>query len=500
MEALQTLKRLLAEVNDLRAAEAVLYWDQATYMPPGASAARGRQLATLTRLAHEKFVDPKIAKLLDELTPYASSLPYDSDDASLIRLTRRDYERAQKVPPAFMARFTQLAAETYDVWTRARPSDDFGMVQPYLERVLEMSRELANFFPGYEHIADPLIDEADYGMKATTVSALFADLRQALVPMVKAIIAQPSADDSCLHQHFPEDKQWRFGLDVIKRFGYDLNRGRQDKTPHPFTINFSVNDVRITTRVNEGFLSEALFGTLHEAGHAMYEQGVAQALEGTRLAQGTSSGVHESQSRLWENVVGRSRGFWQRFYPDLQALFPAQLAQVSLDTFYRAVNKVEPSLIRVEADEMTYNLHVMIRFDLELALLEGSLAVKDLPDAWRARYKADLGLEPPTDADGVLQDMHWYSGTVGGMFQGYTIGNILSAQFYDAACQAHAQIPAQIAAGEFSTLLGWLQDNIYCHGRKFTPNELIERVTGGPMRIEPYINYLDKKFGELYDL
>jgi len=471
-----------------------------TYMPSGGAPARARQTALLQRLAHEKRIDPALGKLLDDLQPYGQSLPYDSDDASLIRVARRDYEKAVKVPPGFVAEVNAHAAESFQVWSKARPEDDFGATRPYLEKTLDLSRRYADFFPGYELIADPLIDQFAYGLKASNVSATFADLRQQLVPIAQAIAAQPPADDACLCQHFPEQDQWDFGLDVVQRFGYDLERGRQDKAPHPFTIEFSIGDVRITTRVNDEYFTDCLFGTMHEAGHGMYEQGSRMALEGTTLAGGTSAGVHESQSRLWENVVGRSRGFWQFFYPKLQRVFPGQLGSVPLDTFHRAVNKVEPSLIRVEADEVTYNLHVMLRFDLELALLEGKLAVKDLPEAWRERYQCDLGIAPPDDRDGVLQDIHWYMGLIGGNFQGYTLGNILGAQFYDAALQTRPEISEEIANGEFDTLHGWLIDNIYQHGRKFTANELVERVTGGPMRIEPYIRYLRTKYGELYEL
>ncbi|HSR33878.1 MAG TPA: carboxypeptidase M32, partial [Anaerolineae bacterium] len=315
---LQKLKTRLLEINDLRAASAVLSWDQSTYMPPGGGPARARQMATLRRLAHDKFTGPAIGRLLDDLAPYEEGLPYDSDEASLIRVTRREYEKAVKVPPEFVAKFNQHAAESYDVWAKARPADDFASVQPFLERTVELSRRWAEYFPGYEHIADPLIDEADYGMKASTVRALFAELREALVPIVQAIAAQPPADDACLHQVFPEDKQWEFGLDIARRFGYDFERGRQDKAPHPFTTSFSTGDVRITTRVKEDFLGDALFSTLHETGHALYEQGVRADLEGTPLGTGTSAGAHESQSRLWENLVGRSRPFWTRFYPKLQ--------------------------------------------------------------------------------------------------------------------------------------------------------------------------------------
>jgi carboxypeptidase Taq len=291
-----------------------------------------------------------------------------------------------------------------------------------------------------------------------------------------------------------------FGLAVIERVGYDMRRGRLDKTHHPFCTKFASGDVRITTRVREDDISEALFSTLHEAGHALYEQGVDAALEGTPLNSGASAGVHESQSRLWENVVGRSRGFWEHFYPRLRDVFPDHFAGVPLETFYHAINKVTRSLIRTDADEVTYNLHVMMRFELELALLEGRLEVKDLPEAWRARFAADFGITPPDDRDGCLQDVHWYGGSVGGGFQGYTIGNILAAQFHAAALRAHPEISAQIEHGEFATLHAWLREHLYRHGRKFTPDQLVERATGSLMSIAPYLDYLRAKYGELYRL
>lgn len=500
MQALHDLKQRLQEVYDLEAAAGLLYWDQATHMPPGGAPARARQLAILERLAHEAFTDRAIGRLLDDLRDYEEDQPYDSDDASLIRVTRRMYEREIRVPADFTAEFSSHNAEAYQAWTEARPANDFKRVQPYLEKTLDLSRKLAGFFPGYESIADPLIDYSDYGMKASTIKTIFADLREQLVPLVQAITAQEPADDSCLWQHFPEEEQLAFGLDIIRRFGYDFERGRQDKTHHPFAIKFSLGDVRITTRVKEDFLGEAMFSTMHESGHAMYEQGINPDYEGHLLARGTSSGVHESQSRTWENIVGRSRGFWEFFYPQLQQVFPDQLADVPLETFYKAINKVERSLIRTDADEVTYNLHVMLRFDLELAMLEGTLEIRDLPDAWHARFESDFGITPPDHKDGVLQDVHWYAGRIGGVFQGYTLGNILSAQIYEAALKAHPEIPQQIGRGEFETLHGWLKEHIYRHGRKFTASELIERVTGGPLTIDPYIRYLTTKYGELYSL
>jgi carboxypeptidase Taq len=499
-EKLQALKTRLLEVKDLTASASVLSWDQATYMPPGGSAARARQISTLRRLAHEKFTDPEIGHLLDALQPFEESLPYDADEASLIRVTRREYERRTKVPSAFMAQIYSHTAKAYDIWARARPENDFDKVRPLLEKTLDLSRGLAEFFPGYEHIADPLIDFSDYGMKASSVRDVFNELRTQLVPLVQKITAQPVADDACLCQTFPKEGQKAFFTDVIRDFGYDFERGRQDISAHPFTTEFSIGDVRITVRFDENDLGEAVFSALHEAGHAMYEQGINPDYEGTPLAQGTSSGVHESQSRLWENVVGRSRGFWTHYYLQLQRVFPNQLKDVPLDTFYRAINKVEPSLIRTGADEVTYNLHVMLRFDFELKLLEGKLAVRDLPEAWRARYEEDLGIVPPDDRDGVMQDVHWYGGLIGGAFQGYTLGNILGAQFYNAAVQAHPEVPAEVAEGKFDTLHHWLKAKIYHHGSKYTANELVERVTGGPLSVAPYMAYLHSKYGKLYTL
>jgi carboxypeptidase Taq len=437
---------------------------------------------------------------LDDLEPYAEQLPYDSDDASLIRVTRRDYERAVKVPPSFTAEFYEHTAIAYNVWAEARPANDFARVQPYLEKNLDLSRQLANFFPGYEHIADPLIDYSDYGMTVATIRPLFDQLRERLVPLVESITAQREADDSFLHRAFPEEEQLAFGRRIIKRYGYDFDRGRQDKTHHPFMTKFALDDVRITTRVQEHNLNEALFSTLHEAGHALYELGIDPALEATPLGGGTSSGVHESQSRLWENQVGRSLPFWRYFYPQLQDQFSNQLQDVSLDDFYGAVNKVQRSLIRTDADEVTYNLHVMIRFDLELQLLEGHLTVADLPRAWHERYQQDLGMRAPDDRNGVLQDVHWYAGAVGGAFQGYTLGNVLAALFYAKVLDAHPEIVEEMERGRFETLHRWLRENIYCHGSKFTTSELVQRVTGGPLSIEPYLDYLQGKFGELYTL
>lgn len=497
---LAELKCRLLEIDDLVAAGAVLGWDHATYMPKGGASARARQGATLSRLAHEKLTDPAVGKLLDGLTSYTSGLPHDSDDASLLRIARRDFEKAIKLPTDYVARASALGSASYDAWTRARPANDFASMVPFLEKAVELSREYADFFAPYQHVADPLIDAAEEGMTTASIRSLFAELRHELHPIVHATSDQPGPSDDCLRGSFGEQAQLDFSLSVIKSFGYDIDRGRIDKTHHPFCSKFSAGDVRITTRVDEKHFGDALFSAMHECGHALYEQGVAAALEGTPLGSGTSAGVHESQSRLWENVVGRSRPFWEQFYPVLRDTFPHQFRQTAFETFYRAINKVQRSLIRTDADEVTYNLHIMMRFDLELDLLAGRLRVKDLPEAWRARMQADLGLLPADDRDGCLQDVHWYGGTVGGGFQSYTIGNILSAQVFDAATKTHADIPREIAKGEFGTLQKWLREQLYQHGRKFQPNDLVVRATGAPMSTKPYLDYLRVKYGELYRL
>ncbi len=500
MEArMAELRTRLMEIADLGSANAVLGWDQATYMPEGGGAARSRQSALLGKLAHERATDPALGHLLDDLTAYAESLPYDHDDAALIRVARRDFDKATQIPTALIAAFYEHTGNLYDTWTRARPANDFSMVRDGLARTLDFSRQMAACFP-HQHIADPLIDMSDPGMTAETVRALFAELRAQLVPLVEAIAAQPPIDNSFLHRHYPADAQIAFGEAVIRAYGYDFTRGRQDLTHHPFMTRFSSGDCRITTRIREDFLIDALFSTLHEAGHALYELGIDPAYDASPLGGGTSAGVHESQSRLWENLVGRSLAFWRHYFPQLQARFPEQLNGVTVDQFYRAVNRVARSLIRVDADEVTYNLHVMIRFDLELELLEGTLSIDDLPEAWRARCTRDLGITPPDDRDGVLQDVHWYGGQIGGSFQGYTIGNLISAQVYESALAAHPSIPDEIGQGQFGTLHTWLRENIYRHGSKFTAEELVQRVTGRPLEVAPLMRYLTGKYSAIYGL
>ena len=337
-------------------------------------------------------------------------------------------------------------------------------------------------------------------MTVASLKNIFQELRRQIVPLVKAVLAQPPLDDGCLHQRISAEKQIAFGARVAKLIGYDFQRGRQDKTHHPFQCTITADDIRITTRTIEDRLDDCLYSSIHEAGHAMYELGICSEYEGTPLALNLSAGMHESQSRLWENLIGRSRGFVQFLFPLVQRTFPRQFGATSPEAFYRAINKVKRTPIRLEADELTYDLHIMIRFDLEIEMLEGKLSIRDLPEAWRERYQADLGISPVDDRQGVLQDVHWYSGLLGGAFQCYTLGNIFNAIFFNAALKTHPDIPQQIEQGEFTTLNKWLVQNIYRHGRKYSSLEIIQRISGGSITLEPYINYLRAKFGELYNL
>lgn len=481
----------LQEIENLGGALSLLTWDQSVKMPPGGAEARARQLATLGRLRHERWLDPGLER---DLMAVERDAP-DGATADLVRVVRHDLERASRVPNDYVARSAAHAAATYDAWLDARRGGAIARVVGMLERTLDLSLEYAAFFPQVAHPADALIDDADEGATVASLRPLFGSLRDALVPRVAAWSAAPPAPPLPVGP-FAVDEQLAAALELAQAFGYDLERGRQDLTAHPFAIRFAHGDVRITTRAKPDDLTEVLFSTLHEAGHAMYEQGVDPGLEGTPLAEGASAGVHESQARLWENQVARSRAFWDFALPGLQRRFPA-LAGVDVDAAFRAVNRVQPSLIRTDADEVTYNLHVIVRFDLELELLEGRLAVRDLPEAWAERYAADLGVTPNGDADGWLQDVHWFAGTIGGSFQGYTLGNVLSAQFFAAAARDLGDVDAQMAVGDFAPLRTWLSENVYRHGRRKPVDRLVRDATGGPLDLRPYLAYLDRKFGGL---
>ena len=492
-------KKIITEVTDLAHAEAVLGWDQQVYMPRGGAEDRGNISETLASLVHQKFTSAEVGELLEKLKPYAQTLDPDADDACLIKLIAREYEKNTKVPIEWVAEFARETTVAQMAWENAREKDDFEIFRPRLEKLVEMRREYVTFFKPYDHVYDVLLDHFEAGMKTVDVKNIFDALRPQQVALLKEIAAKPAIDDAFMHVPYEEQGQWDFGVDVITRFGFDWNHGRQDKSVHPFTTSFGVGDVRITTRFDPERAASALFSTMHEAGHAMYEQGISRTLSRTPLADGASMAIHESQSRMWENLVGRSNAFWKFFYPKLQQKFPQQLKDVSLQQYYRGINKVEPSLIRVEADEATYNLHIMLRLELELALMEGSIQVVDLPALWNQKMADYLGVVPPNNREGVLQDVHW-SGGMFGYFPTYALGNLVSAQLWEKINESIPNLEDQISQGKFDELLEWLRTNIHQHGAKFEPQVLLKKVTGSGITPEPYMRYLRDKYSEIYNL
>lgn len=499
MEQYEKLKARLAEIGHVGSASAVLGWDQQCYMPPGGAGERAEQLAVLGKIAHEMFVSEETRRLLEGAEAEVAGAAPDADEAALVRVARRDFDKSVKLPAELVAEIARTTTLGHELWVRARQNNDYAAFAPTLDKILDLSRQVAEHL-GYAHERyDALLDQYEPGSKTAEVARVFDELRPGLVQLVKEIAARPPLDDGVLHREYDEEKQRVFGERVARRLGFDFTRGRQDRAVHPFCTSFGRDDVRITTRFDRRFLPSALMGTIHEAGHALYEQGFDPKDEGTPLADAASLGFHESQSRLWENVIGRSRPFWGVFFPELRQQFPEALGDVDGETFYRAINKVEPSLIRVEADEVTYNLHIMLRFELERDLLDGRLSVADAPEAWNAKMEEYLGITPPTDAEGILQDVHWSEGMFG-YFPTYALGTLLSAQLYDRAVADCPGIPEDLAHGEFGTLLEWLREKIHRPGRRYLPAQLIERVCGEPAQSRSYLNYLRAKFGELYGL
>ncbi len=489
----------MGEVADLNSAAGLLGWDQQTYMPPAGGEARGQQLATLGKLAHQKATSEEVGRLLEELKQEFAGADPSSDEVNLVRVAARDYDKAVRVPPEFVAERAIVTTKAFEAWAEARSKSDFSIFKPHLEKVVELVRKYIGFFPPADHPYDILLDDYEPGMKTAEVQAIFSSLRPKQVELIKAITSRPQVKDDFLHRKFNEQKLWDFSAEVTRNFGYDWDRGRMDKAPHPFETSFSVNDVRITNRFEAHNPLATLFSAMHEAGHAMYEQGVNLAYERTSLAHGTSLAVHESQSRMWENLVGRSMPFWELIYPRLKKAFPSQLDGVGLKNFYKAINRVQPSLIRVNADEATYNLHIMLRLELEIAMVEGKVAIKNLPEIWNAKMKDYLGVTPPDAAQGVLQDIHWSYGSVG-YFSTYALGNLVSAQLWEQINKDVKDLDDQIRRGKFDGLLAWLREKLHKHGRKFNPQDLVQRVTGSKITPEPYVRYLTSKYTDIYGL
>jgi carboxypeptidase Taq len=490
--ALNDLKRRLAEISDLSRASGVLGWDQRVTMPPLGTPARAEAQATLGRIIHESFVSDEIGRLLDRLRTHEESLPYDSDDASLIRVTRRDWEKARRVPTELEVEMTRAAASGHHAWVEARRNSDFASFLPYLRENVELKRRYADCFEWDDSPYTPLLDDYEPGMTTTEVKAVFDVLRPALTEIVASA---PEVDASFLHGSFDEDAQRAFAEKVVATLGFEEGAWRIDPTAHPFCTSFSNRDVRLTTRYYPDNL-ESIWSTLHEAGHGLYAHGIASSLMRTPLANAPSLGMNESQSRTWENLVGRSRPFWTHWYPTLQKAFPS-LARVELDAFLRAVNRAEPGLIRVDADETTYSLHIILRFEIEQELVAGTVKLEELPELWNAKMKEFLGIDVPDDGSGVLQDVHWSGGGIG-YFPTYALGNVISLQLWAKVREALPDLDDRLAAGDAGTLSAWLRDNLYSLGRKLTPRETLERLTGsGDLDPQPYLTYLRDKVGAL---
>ncbi len=489
----EQLKSRLGEVQDLRRATAVMGWDQETMMPPKGVQDRAYMLGTLEGISHELFIADETGRLLDDLAAYEDSMPSDSDEASIIRVTRRDWEKARKVTPELRAELARAAAMAQPVWAQARRTSDFDLFLPYLRKNVELTHRYVDCYDGDRAIYDVLLDDYEEGMTSAEVGEVFGVLKEELPPLIAAAAERSEGEDEFMRGPFAEDTQLEFSLGVIERFGFSHDSWRLDRSVHPFASGASPDDIRLTSRYSETDLT-SLFSAMHECGHGLYENGVDRAIARTPLGSGTSLGLHESQSRMWENLVGRGRPFWRFFYPQLQEAFPT-LRDVDAEAFYRAINRVRPSFIRVDADEVTYNLHIILRFELEQEILDGRIALEDIPEAWTARMKEYLGIDVPEDRLGALQDIHWSFNSFG-YFPTYALGNVISVQIWERVLSDLPDLDSQIEAGEFTALREWLRDKLHRHGRKYPPKEMLQKVVGGPIDPRPYVRYLKGKFAE----
>jgi carboxypeptidase Taq len=502
-DALRELRQRLAELSDLSAATSLLSWDQETMMPARGAELRAEQLGTLSRIVHERLTDDAVGRLLGELEGEEERLRTadpDSDDAALIRVTRRDWEKARRVPGELAAELARAGALGHQAWIGARERSDFAAFLPFLERNVELKLRYVECFEGFEDPYDVLLDDYEEGMTSAEVDALFRELRAALVPLIAAVAERADAvDGGVLHGSFDVERQRGLVRGLLERLGWSADGWRLDEAAHPFATSFGTTDVRLTTRFDPSYVGMAIFSAIHEFGHGLYESQIAPALQRTPLAAGVSLGVHESQSRLWENLVGRGRPFAGWLRGRLAEAFPDAFGDVDAETLYRAVNRVAPSLIRVEADEATYGLHVILRFELEREMIAGTIALRDLPEAWNARMEEYLGVGVPDDARGVLQDVHWAGGHIG-YFSTYALGNLIGAQLWQRLRTDLPDLDDALAAGEVAALRDWLREHVHRFGRKLPPKELIARACGGPIQVAPFVDYLRAKLTPIYGL
>ena len=490
------LRRRLGEIHDLDKGSGLLSWDEETKMPPAGAEARAEQRATLNRIAHQLQVSPELGRLLDELSGVEEEHGHESFEASLVRVARRDYDKAMRVPADLRAEMTRAGSHGYRAWLEAREQMDYSILLPHLERNLELKRRYVECFGPQDDPYDVVLDDYEPGMKTAEVEPIFDRLKAELVPMIRAVAEAAPVDDSSLHGVFPRDAQRRFSLEILERWGMNRESWRLDDTVHPFATSMAPSDIRLTTNFHEDSI-HGIFSCLHEFGHGIYERQMDPLYTRTPLAHGVSAAFHESQSRLWENLVGRNLATWRFFYPRLQEEFPDHFAEVPLESFHRALNKVQSSYRRVDADEVTYCLHIILRFELERDMLSGRLALADLPEAFDAKMREYLGLQPPNVVLGVLQDVHW-SDMSFGYFPTYALGNVVSVQLWERAEADLGDLDEQFERGEFGSLREWLGDNVHRYGRAFTPQELLQRITGSGMDAGPYLGYLERKLGDLF--
>jgi len=494
------LLAITRQVSDLHAALALLSWDQNTAMPEGAAEVRGEQLATLQGLIHDRWASQELGDILSVLATSTQGVPFTDADRALVREATRERTHATKLPRGLVEEMARVEASAFEAWRKARATNDFALFAPWLARTITLQREVADRLGFKKTRYDALLDLYEPGLTSERVDTLFAPVRDVSIAMRRRIEASGHmVDSSCIDGAFPSDQQMRLAHDILSRMGYDFTRGALSISPHPFTTEFgSPFDVRLTVRPDEAHLDSALMAALHEGGHAVYEQGGAPDLARTPLAGGVSMGAHESQSRLWENAIGRSEAFWRGNIDTVRAVFPEQFANVDAATLSRALNKVQPGLIRIEADEVNYNLHIIIRFEMEQAMVNTTVAVESLPRMWNERYQSYLGATPLTDSEGILQDVHWTSGF--GYFPTYTLGNLYAAQIYAALRTSFPDFDERLARGDSAFALNWLRERMYRWGKTYLPEELMERVTGSRPTPDYFVEYLTRKFERVYDL
>jgi carboxypeptidase Taq len=499
-EHISELLERMHEVADLSALGALAEWDQNTDMPEGAGEMRGDQMATLQGVLHERWTAERLGQLLDQVESPSAQTGFTDADKGLIREARRNYDRSTRLPRTLVEELARVQAGSFESWRRARANNDFASFAPWLGRTIGLQREIADRLGFVETRYDALLDQYEPGMTSSKLDKLFAPVREVSATLLKRIQASGHAvDDSCLQGEFSEEKQMELSKAVLRGMGYDFSHGGISRSPHPFTTSFgSPFDVRLTVNPDREFIQASIMAAIHEGGHALYEQGSAPTLARTPLAGGASMGAHESQSRLWENNIGRSLPFWRGQFAVVREAYPQHFANTDVETFTRALNRVRPSLIRIEADEVTYNLHIIIRYELERAMVNGEVVVDELPGMWNAKYREYLGIEPDTDSKGILQDVHWSGGF--GYFPTYTLGNMYGAQIFHRLRSVFPDFDERLAKGETAFVLRWLEEHMYAYGVTYLPEDLIKRVTGEAPNPEHFVRYLTNKFEGIYNL